>query len=442
MTFSRLHFGFGSILALAIAAACSSSSSGPTAGPGGDAGPNSNSSGSGNNGNDPDGGNSSNAGTNNGGNGNDDAGPGNNDTPDADTQVPDEPSCDGIGTGTPTWTMTALDLPDLTVTDQELDPFAPVVMGFSGVAYGNGLFVAPVVSTNEDVWRWATSTNGVDWEAHSRPVEMGTTYSTSRIHFLNGTFVYFGELSGVGAVAHTSTNGMDWTTTVFDTARHVFAEFDTDGTTTVAVGGSGDMVSTTDYETLTPRTTGDGLFSYLDVSYGNGRFVASTNGGGQVFGSDNGEDWELIDGIGQGGGFFMEFGNGVFVANGQGQALWTSPDGIEFTSQTPIGIIGAPPRFAGGRFISWGTVGFNFPPDGMLARMSMDGIEWLEWGQAAGLEGIEPGPQNAAPYNIADTAFGNCTYVMAGLFATRKLNPERMSYQPLVVTASAAAATE
>jgi hypothetical protein len=302
--------------------------------------------------------------------------------------------------------------------------------------------VAPVASGNEEVFRWATSTNGVDWEAHSRPVEMGTTYSTSRIHFLNGKFVYFGELFGFGAVVHTSTNGMDWTTTMFDTGRHVFAEFAADDTTTVAVGGSGDIRSTTDYETLTPRTTGDGLFSYLDVTYGDGRFVASTNGGGQVFGSDNGEDWELIDGIGQGGGFFMEFGNGVFVANGQGQALWTSPDGVEFTQQTPVGIIGAPPRFAGGRFISWGTVGFSFPPEGVIVRESMDGIEWTDWGEAAGLDGIEPGPQNAAPYSINDTTFGACTYVMAGLLATRKLDPERLSYRPLIITASAAAATQ
>jgi hypothetical protein len=220
----------------------------------------------------------------------------------------------------------------------------------------------------------------------------------------------------------------------------VFGEFDTNETTTVMVGGSGDMRSTTDFETLTPRTTGDGLFSYLDVSFGNGRFVASTNGGGGVFGSDNGEDWELIDGIAPPGGVFMEFGNGVFVANGQGQALWTSSDGIEFTPQTPIGIIGAPPRFAGGRFISLGSVGFNFPPDGLLARMSMDGIEWTEWGEAQGFADVEPGPQNAAPYNIADTVFGNCTYVMAGVFITRKLNPERLSYRPLIVTASAAAA--
>ncbi|HEX2881210.1 MAG TPA: hypothetical protein VHO25_16895 [Polyangiaceae bacterium] len=63
-------------------------------------------------GSDPDGGNSSNAGTSNGGNssgGNDDAGSGNGDGADADTQIPDEPACDDVGTGTPTWTMTAWD---------------------------------------------------------------------------------------------------------------------------------------------------------------------------------------------------------------------------------------------------------------------------------------------------------------------------------------------
>jgi hypothetical protein len=444
MIFSRLQLGVGTSLAFAIAAACSSSSDGPAVA-GGDAGPNSNSSGSGNDGSDPDGGNTSNAGSSNGGNGsnaNDDAGPGNNETPDADTQIPDEPSCDGIGTGTPTWTITALDLPDITTVDMEPDPFAPVIAGFTGVAYGNGIFVAPVSSSNEEVFRWATSTNGVDWEAHSRPVEMGTTYSTSLIHFLNGKFVYFGELASVGAVVHTSTNGMDWTTTVFDSNRHVFGEFDANATTTVMVGGTGDLQSTTDYETFTPHPTGDGLFSFNDVAYGQGRFVASTNGGGQVFGSENGADWELIDGIAPPGGVFMSFGNGTFVAVGQGQALWTSPDGVEFTSQTPIGIIGAPPRFAGGRFVSWRTKGFSFPPEAVLPVVSIDGIEWIEWGEAAGLPEIEPGPQNAAPYGIADTTFGNCTYVMAGVLTTRKLDPERLTYRPLIVTASAAAATE
>jgi hypothetical protein len=162
-----------------------------------------------------------------------------------------------------------------------------------------------------------------------------------------------------------------------------------------------------------------------------------------VFGSDNGEDWELIDGVAPGGGVYLAFGNDTFIAVGQGQALWTSPDGVEFTSQTPIGIIGAPPRFAGGRFVSWRTKGFSFPPEAVLPVVSTDGIEWTEWGEAQGLADIEPGPQNAAPYSIADTAFGNCTYVMAGVFVTRRFDPgELFSYQPWIITASAAAATQ
>lgn len=430
MSFSRRILGLGSLVALVVAAACSSS--GGTSSQGGDAGPNG-SSGSGND-MDQDGGNSA--------NGNGDAGPGNSDTPDADTQAPDEPSCDTVGTGTPTWTMTALDIPELMVVDLEYDPFGSSVIGFSGVAYGNGLFVAPVNGSNEEVYRWATSSNGVDWEAHSRPVvETGKTYTTSRIHFLNGKFVYFTELFGVGAFVNTSSNGMDWTSTLIGTGRAVFADFTASSTTTVAVGGSGDMRSSMDLQSFTPRTTGEGLFSYLAIAFGNGRFVASTNGDGQVFGSDNGEDWDLLDDVGTAGGVFMEYGNNVFVANGQGQTLWTSPDGITFTPQTPVGIIGAPPRFAGGRFMSWRTKGFSFPPEGVISVISMDGIEWTEWGEAAGFSDVEPGPQNAAPYSIADTAFGNCTYVMAGLFATRKLDPERLTYQPLVITAPAAVAT-
>jgi hypothetical protein len=325
-----------------------------------------------------------------------------------------------------------------------LDPFAPIVMGFNGVAYGNGVFVATVNSTNEDVLRWATSSNGVDWEAHSRPLEMGQTVNSSFVHFLNGKFVYFTYLGGEGGgVIHTSSNGMDWTSTVISPTLGIFAEFDSSPTTLVGVAGNGDLRSSNDLETFTPHMTGDGLFSFNDVTYGNGRFLAATNNGGQVFGSDNGEDWELIDGVAPGGGVYLAFGNDTFIAVGQGQALWTSPDGVEFTSQTPIGIIGAPPRFAGGRFVSWRTKGFSFPPEAVLPVVSTDGIEWTEWGEAQGLADIEPGPQNAAPYSIADTAFGNCTYVMAGVFVTRRFDPgELFSYQPLIITASAAAATQ
>src|SRR5436190_24134554 len=60
--------------------------------------------------------------------------------------------------------------------------FDPQVAGLTGIAFGNGLFVATGASGNDTVLRWATSPDGTTWTARSQPVGGDLkTFSTSRV---------------------------------------------------------------------------------------------------------------------------------------------------------------------------------------------------------------------------------------------------------------------
>src|SRR4051812_33085956 len=93
----------------------------------------------------------------------------------------------------------------------------PQATGFAGVAYGNNLFVAVAASARETVIRWATSPDGTTWTEHSQPLPATyLTFQTSKVHFLNGKFIFFtGFGGGDGSVSgstwcYFSEDGLTW----------------------------------------------------------------------------------------------------------------------------------------------------------------------------------------------------------------------------------------
>jgi antitoxin component YwqK of YwqJK toxin-antitoxin module len=171
------------------------------------------------------------------------------------------------------------DLADLSVWNRS----PGVALFVSGVAYGNGLFVAVGQSWNTPL---ATSPDGITWTA----VGAGITARLRSVAFGDGVFVAVGQKG----VILSSPDGTNWTVRV-------------------------------------PAT--DGVMDLLRVTYGNGRFVA---GGphGTMRTSEDGNTWSDeffgtsgMDILGAG------FSRGWFVAAGQFGRIQASQDGRTWTER-------------------------------------------------------------------------------------------------------------
>lgn len=314
------------------------------------------------------------------------------------------------------------------------------VKGLTGVAYGNGVWVAPANGFGEDVVRWALSRDGVNWEALSQPVPMGTTYTTSRIHFMNGKFVFFGELAGAGVYSYISGDGEQWTITQMSGGRMVADEFAWSDELTVIAGHDMDMRQSADLMTWEQGMgIGDGIYSYNDIAYGGGRWVTTVNGFGHVYGSDDGKSWTTLEGLEVPGGFYVEYGAGLWLVYGSG-AYYTSSNGIDFAMVTPSGSpVGTGPRFVEDRFLSFRSDYTTTLADKLAVVSSKDGVAWSDFGQ--GQVPVPEGVQNVQ-VGFADVAYGKCKYVLAGSYTMfvpmQGETPAKMQVMPFVAVGDAA----
>jgi pimeloyl-ACP methyl ester carboxylesterase len=213
---------------------------------------------------------------------------------------------------------------------------------FTSVTYGNGLFVgvtAYLGGVTLHDGNIVTSVDGVNWTPH--------TYQTGNGNYLygvsygNGRFVAAGGDFNANSIVLTSDDGATWI------QQHS------------GINPSGE---------------------FFGITYGNGMFVmvglCRTNGDyrGAVLTSSDGVNWvQRYDGA---SGKYLRsvcYGNGLFIAAGDGNTLITSPDGINWTA----GSAGSGNSFAGiayggGRYV---LVGAN--SQGLAAILtSQDGISW------------------------------------------------------------------
>ncbi|MBL9201411.1 MAG: immunoglobulin domain-containing protein [Opitutaceae bacterium] len=214
----------------------------------------------------------------------------------------------------------------------------------NSVAFGNGTFVAiagtPIPSATGPAVpiRIATSTDGLAWTARSinntlfRP-------GVSRVRFLNGRFVvYYGGQtaadfgSPTANFIATSTDGVAWTNIAQTTASN-FTEMVFVNGRYYAVTGS-TIISSADLAAWTTHPTPlTGIYSYLDIAFGNGRFFATTNGAGGVVTSTDGSTWTQVPFFAQLGGYRAEFLDGTWFFYSQGNNA-VSTDGTTFTTVT------------------------------------------------------------------------------------------------------------
>ncbi len=175
----------------------------------------------------------------------------------------------------------------------------PASIYASGIAYGNGTFVA---TGGGDI---SISSDGISWTTATAPAGFD---NPADVIFANGQFLAV-SLDGTVRVA-SSPDGINWT------AR------------TAAEPNSWAMLA-----------YGNGL--YLSVAWdGTNRVMTSPDGINWTAHSAPNEDWRNIS-----------YGNGRFVVNGVGQSM-TSTDGITWTHYTGNNSGWGKSIFADGRFIS------------------------------------------------------------------------------------------
>ena len=183
------------------------------------------------------------------------------------------------------------------------------------VAYGNGQFVACPRLDFDSFGGFLTSTDGVNWA--KVPVEGSNVLW--RIVYGGGRFVGVG---GNGAV-WSSTDGLSWNNVVSGSSRFLRDVCYT-GDAYVAVGGSGILRGSADASNWVDYDLGT---SYLAaVAYGNGLCVAAT-WDGNILRSTNGVDWvyQSLTNLNLGDADLksIAFGNGVFVAVGDGIVIYS-----------------------------------------------------------------------------------------------------------------------
>jgi hypothetical protein len=212
-------------------------------------------------------------------------------------------------------------------------------------AHGNDVFVA--VGERGTI---VSSTNGTDWSASQ------TTGETilSGVAFGNGVFVAAG-----GANIFSSIDGQNWVLRVARFDLFLQSVIFANGRF-VAVGGN-NIVTSTDGVTWSDATAPvGGNREFRHVAFGNGTFVIVGDGrnGPGIWISANGTSWSPVMSAPQDELEGITFDNGQFVAVGDDGALYTSPDATSWTARnSTIGsrLLGV--AHGAGRFVVVGARG-------------------------------------------------------------------------------------
>ena len=254
--------------------------------------------------------------------------------------------------------------------------------GWSGITYGNGLFVAVRMGSNAV----ATSPDGVEWTIRTLPA----TGAWKAVVYGGGGFV---AITGGNPtdVAATSTDGITWT------ARTLPAEIDWSsiaygGGVFVAVG-SDTVATSADGITWTLRTIAAGVWN--SVTYGGGLFATvAYSGANRAATSPDGITWTVRTLPVSAQWTSIAYGGGLFVAISAAAAAVSSPDGVTWTQRTL-------PADVSWRSIAYGDGQFAAVPIGLsnvFVAMSGDGISWVR-------------SSTPASINSSGVAYGNGSFV-------------------------------
>ena len=204
---------------------------------------------------------------------------------------------------------------------------------WNSVTYGNGLFVAVASSGTGN--RVMTSPDGINWTSRTSAADN----SWRSVTYGNGLFVAV-STSGTGNCVMTSPDGITWTSRT-SAADNLWWSVTYGNGLFVAVSSFGignNVMTSPDGITWTSRTSAADN-AWYGVTYGNGRFVAVANTGinNRVMTSSDGITWTARYTPVDNSWYGVTYGNGLFVAvaaSGTGNRVMTSPDGITWTART------------------------------------------------------------------------------------------------------------
>ncbi len=237
---------------------------------------------------------------------------------------------------------------------------------WSGVAYGNGTFVA--VSWDGDVM---SSPVGITWT--SRTPAVGNSWQA--VTYGGGLFVAVAN-TGTSRVM-TSPDGITWTARTSGDESSTWREITYGNGQFVAVAYSGTsrVMTSPDGITWTGRTAAEAN-DWMGITYGNGTYVAvSDTGTNRVMTSQDGITWTSRSASSASGWQRVVYGEGIFVAVSETDTAMTSPDGITWTARTTPGNsdwYGL--AYGGGIFASLGDI----LTGSTYIMTSEDGITWTE----------------------------------------------------------------
>ncbi|MBI5768611.1 MAG: hypothetical protein HZA93_12505 [Verrucomicrobia bacterium] len=275
---------------------------------------------------------------------------------------------------------------------------------FTSIVFGNGVFVTTSVVANGAL-RYATSPDGLTWTARTLNAGLSTP-GYSRVRFLNGRFIIMsagftgsGTTTARAGFVHTSTDGVTWTNLAYAEASSFAELIFVNGRYYSAAGST--IASSADLTTWTAHPTPlAGIYSYLDIAYGGGRWFATTNGAGGVVTSTDGSTWTQVPFFSQLGGYRVEYLDGTWFFYSQGNNA-VSTDGTTFTTVTRANTT------PGGTATILAINGRYLAPGPGYFLAGLDGRNWAQFGLWPTITGAL-----FASYN--EMAFGAGRYVTAG----------------------------
>ena len=231
------------------------------------------------------------------------------------------------------------------------------------------------------------------------------------IAYGNGIFVAVSDGRLGTAEVMTSPDGITWTTqTTFSPNNFSYRDVTFGNGRFVAVGSNGKAMTSTDGITWTPESiiSGPPFYNYYAVTYGNGLYVAVGGSQSRISTSTDGATWTSRNYVGGTSNLRgVAFGNGVFVAVGsdQGtpQALW-SPDGITWSPATTVVPTNGwyDVEFGNGQFVAVSTDGINqvmTSSDGQIwvPRQASTSAEWRTVAYGNGIWSALAGGDSSSP---------------------------------------------
>ena len=194
---------------------------------------------------------------------------------------------------------------------------------FGGIAYGNGVWVAA-----GGTGRRSASSDGVTWKDSYDSGAANGYRCLAFGDYDGGRFVAVGD----GGRVSTSGDGSDWTIGSGFSASVGLNEVTFGNGLFVAAAANGSSAYGRSSDGGATWTTGSLPKGIAGLAFGQGRFVAV--GDGVVLDSSDGTSWSTTSVAGIGG--HVAFGNGTFVAVDDGSGTFVSTDAVHWTAHANL----------------------------------------------------------------------------------------------------------